>query len=424
MTGITNPSVDRFPDMLQDSSLDRSQGRVSGLDTHLLEETLRYSRTRNYRGWDYCDGMSSALLQAVPIENMWLNLAVQESAKRAPVNIRPYLLIEQRRNYKGTALFAMANRNAAAVLDEERYETEAAELLDWLIDNRLDQYSGFCGGHRHRIQFFDRIGKPEDPDVVSTSYAVQALLSSADLDERYPEITRTTPEFVRNELEFSERSDGTARMKYVPTHGDEYYTLNAVAVGARMLTDLGDYFDDEELLEMARRLLDYVVECQADIGGWMYRDPPDSSHLSMDGHHNGFIIECLLRYEAATGSDRYDKSLSQALAFYRNVLFNPDGSPNWDENRSYPKDIHAVAQGILVFTAIGDLAFAARIIDWALANLYAGNGRFYYRKQRFYTRTITLMRWCQAWMAYAISAYLRKQQRPDSDPVCGLYGLS
>ena len=406
--------------MLQDSSLADSRSRASGLDTHLLEETLRYARIRNYRGWDYCDGMSSALLGAIPIENKWLNLSVQETAKRAPINVRPYLLIEQRRNYKGTALFALANRNAAAVLGEKRYEDEATRLLDWLIENRIEGYSGFCGGHRHYIQHLDRVGSPEDPDVVSTSYAVRALLSGADLDDRYPEIARTTPEFVRTELEFTTRDDDTARMKYVPTHGDEYYTLNAEAIGARMLTDLGDYFGDEELLVMARRLLDYVVECQTEIGGWMYRDPPESSHLSMDGHHNGFIIECLLRYQAATGSDRYEKALSHAIAFYRNTLFNADGSPNWDESRGYPKDIHAVSQGILVFTAIDDLEFAARIIDWALANLYAGNGRFYYRKQRFYTRTITLMRWCQAWMAYAISAYMRKQRNPASDPVCGL----
>ncbi len=405
--------------MQQDGSLTGMQSRSSGLDTHVLRETLRYSRVRNYRGWDYCDGMSSAVLRALPVENKWLNLAVQESAKRAPINIRPYLLVEQRRNYKGTALFAMANRNAARILGDERYETEAIELLDWLIDNRLEQYSGFCGGHRHRIQFFDRIGRPKDPDVVSTSYAVQALLSSASLDGRYPEIARTASAFVRNELEYTERDDGTARMKYVPAHGDEYYTPNAVALGARMLTDLGAYSGDEKLLEMAQRLLDYVAGLQTEVGGWKYRDPPERSHLSMDNHHNGFIIECLLRYQTATGSDRYRETLDRAIPFYRNVLFNADGSPNWDESRRYPKDIHAVAQGILVFTALDDLEFVERIIDWALSTLYAGSGRFYYRKQRFYTRRITLMRWGQAWMAYALSAYLRKREDPDALPVRG-----
>jgi len=31
---------------------------------------------------------------------------------------------------------------------------------------------------------------------------------------------------------------------------------------------------------------------------------------------------------------------------------------------------------------------------------------FYYQKNKFYTKRFTLMRWCQAWMAYAMSEYL------------------
>jgi hypothetical protein len=60
-----------------------------------------------------------------------------------------------------------------------------------------------------------------------------------------------------------------------------------------------------------------------------------------------------------------------------------------------------------VFTEAGNLEFARRIIDWSLEHLYAGDGRFYFREYRHYTKRITLMRWCQAWMAYALSRYLR-----------------
>jgi hypothetical protein len=42
-----------------------------------------------------------------------------------------------------------------------------------------------------------------------------------------------------------------------------------------------------------------------------------------------------------------------------------------------------------------------------LLNMYAGDGRFYFRKYRFHTKRQVLMRWCQALMAYAISEYLR-----------------
>ena len=137
--------------------------------------------------------------------------------------------------------------------------------------------------------------------------------------------------------------------------------------------DLYDRFGDETLLDRARRILDYLATVQFDNGGWKYREPADSSHLSMDNHHNGFVVETFLRYGEVVDPDRYRATLDRALAF------------------SYA----------------GEHAFAERILEWALSNLYAGDGRFYYRRQRFYTKHITLMRWCQAWMAYAVSEFLR-----------------
>ncbi|MFB6131713.1 MAG: antibiotic ABC transporter permease, partial [Salinigranum sp.] len=83
-----------------------------------LHDTLAYSRERDYVGWDYCDGMSSRILRSLPVESKWLNLAFQETAKRAPVNVRPLLLVEARRNFMGAGLFAMANLNARRLLAE------------------------------------------------------------------------------------------------------------------------------------------------------------------------------------------------------------------------------------------------------------------------------------------------------------------
>lgn len=399
----------------------------------LLRKILAYARKREYTGWDYGDGMSSRLLQWLPVDNKWLNIFVQELAKRPPINVRPLLLVEQRRNYKGTALFAMANLNTARLLgeiDEEPtgridmesiakngktnadtndsvdYKQEAYQLNEWLIANRSVGYSGFCGGHKHSIQHLGgQKGLPNDPDIVSTSYAVKSLLSATGLDPMYPSIAQTAVDFLVDDLDYRTIDDG-ARINYHFNHPTDSYTTNAGAIGARMLIDLYAYFEEDSYRRRAEAILDHVANLQADIGGWTYRDPPSSSHLSMDNHHNGFIIEALLRYQEVTGSDRYAETTEQALSFYRETLFDSSGAPNWDENKTYPRDIHASAQGILVFTYAGDLDFARRIIAWTLDQLYAENGRFYYRKHRLYTTQITLMRWCQAWMAYAISEYL------------------
>ncbi|EJN57830.1 glycoside hydrolase family protein [Halogranum rubrum] len=375
------------------------------LSVGLLTDTLAYARNRNYTGYDYFDGMSSRLLRALPVENKWLNLVVQEGIKRAPINVRPLFLVEKRQNFKGTALFAMANLTAYEFTGDDLYLDEAKYLGDWLIENQCEGYSGFCGGHRHAMQQLDERRPAETPNIIPTSYAVKALLRLAPHDERYAEVARTAADFLVEDLRYTEL-DGGARIVYQPHYTGEFYTLNGGAIGARMLVDLYDYFGDEEYRERAAALLDYLATKQTDLGGWMYRDPASASHLSMDNHHNGFIVESYLHYDEVTGENRYEETLSKAVPFYRDVLFDANGAPNWDEESSYPKDIHAVAQGILVFTKSGDTAFARRIIDWALANLYAGSGQFYYQKRRLYTKQFTLMRWCQAWMAYAVAEYL------------------
>ncbi|RQG90350.1 antibiotic ABC transporter permease [Natrarchaeobius halalkaliphilus] len=389
--------------------------RSRALDRYVsvLDSTLEYSRRRGYAGPDYGDGMSSELLQAFPLENRLLNLGVQEIVKRTPVDVRPLLRVEHRRNYKGAALFAMANLNyhelacALGTRADVSFDpqAEAATLADWLLEERITGYSGFCGGHRHEIQHLHTKGVPSDPDIVSTTYAVRALLRAASLDDRYAEIARTASSFLVEDLNYREVSEG-AKIDYHMNHPEDSYTLNSAALGAGMLVDLYADTGEDELRHRAARILDHVAAHQTEIGGWPYRLPADASHLSMDSHHNGFIIESFQRYRDVVDDGRYSDTLSSALEFYRNELFELDGAPNFDETNAYPRDIHASTQGMLVFTREGDLEFAERLLRWVLANLQVEPGRFYFRKHRYHTKRVTLMRWCQAWMSYAVSEFL------------------
>ncbi len=371
----------------------------------VLERTLAYARERDYTGWDYGDGMSSRIRRALPFENRWVNLLFQETAKRSPINVRPLLLVEQRRNFMGAALFAMANLRAAELFGDESYREEARDLADWLLDNRTEGYSGYCVGHNHDLQGLRTRTPARTPGVVGTTFAVEALLAAGDaFNRRYAEVAHTAADFLFEDLGYEERGD-RATIDYKPDEPDEFHTVNAVALGGRLLIDLYEYFGDRRCLDGARKLLNYVADLQTEAGGWYYRDPPETSHLSMDTHHNGFVIECFQRYHDAA-DDRYDETLDRALTFFRERLFEADGAPNFDEEDAYPRDVHASAQGVLVFTKAGDLAFARRILAWALEHLSAGDGRFYSRKYRLHTKRHVLMRWCLAWMAHAVAEYL------------------
>jgi hypothetical protein len=320
------------------------------------------------------------------------------------------------------ANLGMADLLAAADADADElpgvdatvdYRAEARSLCDWLLLARSRGYAGFCGGPRHAIQGLSGRGDPGDPDLVTTAYAARGLLAGGALDPVYPTVARTAAEFAREDLGYDERDGGLA-VTYYENHPDDAYTINAGAVWAGLLLDLHDRFGggDDRYRARAWGLLDHVADLQTDAGGWYYREPPEASHLSMDNHHNGFIIEAFQRYRDVV-DDRYDDTLDAAVDFYRTRLFEPDGTPNFDEEHAYPRDIHASTQGALVFTKEGDFDFARTVLEWVFDELHAGDGAFYFRKERWFTRRVTLMRWCQAWMAFAMAEYLdaRADQR-------------
>jgi len=370
-----------------------------------LADTLAYCRERSYVGYDKHDGMSSRIRRALPVEHKWLNLAFQESVKRAPVNLRPYLLVEQRPVPKGQALFLMANANTYAVTGEERYLREAETLTERVLASDVDGYEGFCLPYAHELQTLSETLPRDMPDVVATSFGVKALVTAADLGIAGIERAREAADFLAAELP-QVCSASELRICYKPTNETGTYTLNANALAARLYLDLYEAFGDDRFRDRATRLLRYVVGKQSAAGGWPYTDPSSASHLSMDNYHNGFIVESLLRYQDVV-DDRFDDALHQGLTFYRRELFEDDGAPRWDETSRYPRDVHAAAQGIVVFTAAGEFGFARRVADWTLEHLYDGEGRFYYQRRKYYTKRFTLMRWCQAWMACALSTHLR-----------------
>jgi hypothetical protein len=79
----------------------------------------------------------------------------------------------------------------------------------------------------------------------------------------------------------------------------------------------------------------------------------------------------------------------------------------------YPHDIHGSAQGIITFSRAARFgneyrALASRIAQWTVENLYdRRKGYFYYQANRLWKKKFTLMRWCNAWMVWALASLLQ-----------------
>ena len=371
----------------------------------ILIQSLQWARTRDYTGWDYADGLSSPLASMLDRSTI-ATLCLQEGIKRSPINIRPLFGVPQRRSFKGAALFLLANIQTYEVTNESLYLDEAIALGDWLLANR--QTDPFGWGHNHALQTLSGTVPRNTPSVVTTSFVTRALLALAEYHDipLLDELPATIRTFLHKDLAYESVSDG-ATIQYRAGATDAYTVINANALGGRLLTDVATGCNDPSLLSLATPLFEYVAAQQTSEGGWVYADPQSASHLSMDPHHNGFILDSFQAYARATGSEEFVTTYETGLEFFMDSLFEPSGAPRWDETTAFPRDIHGAAQGIITCTRAEEYAFANQILHWTLRTLYHPEGRFGYRKGRFYTRNTTLMRWCQAWMCLALATMYR-----------------
>jgi hypothetical protein len=113
----------------------------------------------------------------------------------------------------------------------------------------------------------------------------------------------------------------------------------------------------------------------------------------------------------ATGDRQWQPQYDRGLKFYAEELFNADGSPRWMSDKDYPHDVHGAAQGIITFARhrsdYPDLP--ERIIAWTQDSMYHPEGRYSYQQGKYWTRSFTLLRWCNGWMARALGCYLRNR---------------
>ena len=99
------------------------------------------------------------------------------------------------------------------------------------------------------------------------------------------------------------------------------------------------------------------------------------------------------------------------MRFHRENHFESDGAPKFEDDQSRPYDVHAAAQALITFTRRErpeDVELAHRVLEWTLDRLYDPEGYFHRRIGRFVTDETPYIRWNQAWMCLALSAFLKR----------------
>ena len=178
---------------------------------------------------------------------------------------------------------------------------------------------------------------------------------------------------------------------------------NANLLGAALLCRVASLTGDTRLLAPALKVARYSVARQQADGSWPYGE--GDTQRWVDNFHTGYNLCALRDIGRCLNTDEFEPHVRRGFDFYRAHFFRPDGAPRYFHDRTYPIDIHCVAQSIITLIAFRDvdpagIRLADSVFRWAM--LRCGRARLFY-----YRASIRLsgphMRWSQAWMLLALA---------------------
>lgn len=379
----------------------------------ILIDILNSAEEQDYGGYSKFDALNSRFLMSLTLDNKWLRLIFTQIVKELPFNVRPLLRVKRSRNPKGIALFARAYFSLYQKTNEIEYLEKGESLIRWLLENPSPGCNNLCWGYNFVWQNTIFLQDKFEPNAVVSIFVGEALIHAFRVTQKteYLNAACSVADFITEDLPVLYESVDELAIAYVLRKVDAVVLNNQVLAGA-FLVKVWKYTAQSQLKDIAQRSINYTVKRKTDYNAWYYTHPREKSPITHDNYHTGGILDGLLEFFEESGDDRFMGVYWRGLNYYMNKLFEPDGAPRWMNDRRYPFDIHGSAQGVITFqkAARHDPAFlfqAETIADWAVKNLYRERTQdFAYRQGRLIKWNYSLMRWCNAWMARALSEFM------------------
>ncbi len=387
--------------------------KISSKEIKILNAFNRleqYCKEEDYRGYDPYDGLNSSFFQSLSAltDNRLCRLAWIQAFKRLPINLRPILGVKKDYNPKALGLFISGYCALYKTTPKPEYLHTIESFIEKLLLIKSVGWSGNCWGYNFDWQARAFFQPKYTPTVVATTYVANALLDFYEILGEQDLLThaRSSCDFVLKDLNRTNEPDGSFCFSYSPL--DHSAVFNASLLASKLLARVYSYTGERELLDAAKKSLDYCCNRQKEDGSWAYGTY--RYHQWIDNFHTGFNLECIADYMKYSGDLEYSKNLDQGYRFYTDHFFLEDGRAKYYHNKIYPIDIHAPAQMIITASSLGKLDSDQNIInqvmDWTLAHMQDQKGYFYYQIRKYYRSKIPYMRWAQAWMFYALSKYI------------------
>ena len=376
-----------------------------------VSELLCYCKKNDWAGFDPYDVLNSRLFSGTPFyNNRIVSVALTQIVKRLPINLRLLLSVSRQQNPKAIALFL------SALLKLSRLGLLGQDNLVGLMVDRLEALRSpdspyWCWGYSFPWQTRTVRVPRGAPNLVCTTFVANALLDAYEErpDPRCLNMAVNAANYLLNELYWTD-GDSVAGFSY-PLPGWQPRVHNANFLGAALFCRIYKQTGDLKFLEPALRAARYSAAKQQADGSWDYGEMPKQRWV--DNFHTGYNLCALQSIGRDAGTSEFEPRLSTGFQFYLKHFFREDGAPRYFHNRTYPIDIHSVAQSIITLLALKDLDArsveqAHAVFRWAMNHMWDERGYFYYQVLPLYKNRISYMRWSQAWMLLALSTLLEE----------------
>ncbi len=370
---------------------------------------LEYCRGNDWAGYDPYDALNSEIFKALSFLDFRLpRLVFTQMLKKSPVNVRPMLLVPKTQNPKAIALFLMAflKLSRLGLID---WGELVGSMVEKLVALRSQNTPYWCWGYSFPWQTRTSLVPRGAPNLVCTSFVANALLDAYEYnrESRCLIMATSAAEYILNDLYWTE-GNAIAGFSY-PLPSMRARVHNANFLGAALFCRIYKHTDEKKFLEPALRVARYSAARQHNDGSWDYGDL--STQHWVDNFHTGYNLCALRSICRSAETSEFESHIRRGFEFYRKHFFREDGAPKYFHDRTYPFDIHSVAQSIITLLALRDLDegsvnLALSVYGWAMNHMWDEQGYFYYQVLPFLTNKICYMRWSQAWMLLALATIL------------------
>ena len=371
-----------------------------------------YVEANDYAGYDPYDAFNSPLVRALGSHSKWIGIALTQFFRRCPINLRPLFGVKKGHNPKGIGLFLWGYAKLYRIEPNETTLNQIQHLLGLLESLKTHGYSGNCWGYNFDWQSRDGFCPKGSPTIVNSSFVGHALLDCYEYTglEQALNMACSIKDFILKDLN-RQKLGGHFCFSYSPTDTDVIH--NANMLGASLLIRLLKYTGDSACEEAALSSLAFSMSRQRDDGSWPYSEA--KTQRWVDSFHTGFNLQALKAILDEGFAAEFREGFERGTTYYVETFFLADGTPKYFQDRVYPLDIHASAEGISFLATLGERyrAQTETILNWMVSNMLSPKGYFYFRKTKYGTNRIPYMRWTQAWAFHALTQYMLAFQSED-----------